>query len=331
MPLISMKYTTILEAVVALDQHTLNFLQAAAEAAGPNPTPMWELSPQEARELSAANDGIAGPGPDMHETKNLELTGWDGGTFEVRVHRPIENPHSVLVYLHGGGWVLSSVDSFDTVGRMLADQSGATVVMVNYRKAPENPFPAAVEDAWTGLQWAADNIANLATDSAPLYVAGDSAGGNLAAVMALRAKNHGAPNLARQILIYPVTDADFSRPSYSAEENQTLLTKEFMEWFWDHYVPNPEDRSHPEAAPLRADDLTGVAPALISTAAHDVRRDEGVAYSNKLKGSGVDVEYHDWPGQMHSFFGFANVLPASNEVVELIANTIRDREKVGSK
>lgn len=316
---------------MALDQATINFLQAAAEAAGPNPKPMWELSPQEAREASAASDGMGGPGPDMYQTENHVLTGWDGGEFEIRVHRPTENPHSVLLYLHGGGWVLSSVDSFDTVGRMLAEQSGATIVMANYRKAPENPFPAAVEDSWTALQWITENLNKLAVADAPVYIAGDSAGGNLAAVIALRAKNQGGPQLARQILIYPVTDADFDRASYSAEENQTMLTKEFMAWFWDHYVPDVGDRTNPEAAPLRAEDLSGVAPALIITAAHDVLRDEGVAYSERLKESGVDVEYHDWPGQMHGFFGFANVLPASNEVVALIADSIRDQVKAGIK
>lgn len=316
---------------MALDQATINFLQAAAEAAGPDAKPMWELSPQEAREASAASDGLGGPGPDMYEIRDIELTGWDGGTFEVRILKPTENPHSVLVYLHGGGWVLSSVDSFETVCRILAEQSGAAVVLVNYRKAPENPFPAAVEDSWTALQWVVDNLGQLAVDNAPLYVGGDSAGGNLSAVMALRAKNQGGPQLARQILVYPVTDADFDRPSYSAEENQTLLTKEFMEWFWDHYVPNVDDRQNPEAAPLRAQDLSGVAPALIITAAHDVLRDEGIAYSERLKEAGVDVEYHDWPGQMHGFFGFANVLPASNEVAELIANSIRDGVKAGTK
>lgn len=316
---------------MALDQATLNFLQAAAEAAGPDAKPMWEMTPQEAREASAASDGMSGPGPDMYKTDNHMLTGWDGGQFDIRVHQPTENPSAVLVYIHGGGWVLSSIDSFDTVGRMLAEQSGATVVMVNYRKAPESPFPAAVEDSWTALQWTVDNLEDLAAADAPIYVAGDSAGGNLTAVMALRAKKQGGPQIARQILIYPVTDADLDRPSYSAEENQTLLTKEFMAWFWDHYVPNPADRNHPEASPLRADDLSGVAPALLLTAAHDVLRDEGVAYAERLQEAGVDVEYHDWPGQMHGFIGFANVLPASNEVIELIAQSIRDEVKAGVK
>lgn len=309
---------------MALDQATMKFLQDAAEAAGPDATPMWELSPKEARQAAAANDAAFGPGPEMYQTENHVFTSYDGGEFEVRVHRPTETPHSVVLYLHGGGWVVSNVDSFDTLGRMMAQQSGATVVMANYRKAPEYPFPAAVEDSWVALQWTAENLVELASDSAPLYVSGDSAGGNLAAVMALRAKAAGGPKIARQILVYPVTDADFDRPSYTAPENQTLLPKEFMEWFWDHYCPDVEQRKNPDASPFRAEDLSGVAPALIITAAHDVLHDEGEAYSQRLQEAGVDVEYHAWDGQMHGFFGMINVLPASNEVLELISAAIRD-------
>lgn len=315
---------------MALDQASVKFLQAAAEAADPNAKPMWEMSPQEVREAQAANAVPGEPGPPMYRTENQVFTGMDGGEFQVRIHRPTEHPHSVLVYLHGGGWVLSDVDEFDTVARMLAEQSGATVVMANYRKAPENPFPTAVEDSWTTVQWVADNLDELAVQDAALYVAGDSAGGNLAAVMALRSMELGGPQIARQILIYPVCDADFERPSYSAEENQTLLPTPFMQWFWDHYVPNVDDRKNPEAAPLHAEDLSGVAPALIITAAHDVLRDEGKAYSERLQEAGVDVEYHDWPGQMHGFFGFVDIFPASKQVIDLIAASIRDRAKAGA-
>jgi acetyl esterase len=282
------------------------------------------MSPEEARAASAGMDALYGTGPDMHSTENHVLDGWDGGTFEIRVHRPSEEAHAVIVYLHGGGWVVSNIDSFDTLGRQLAEKSGATVVLANYRKAPEDPFPAAVEDSWTALNWAADRLGELAVEGAPLYVAGDSAGGNLSAVMAQRAARKGGPAIARQILIYPVTDADFDRASYTAPENQTLLTKEFMAWFWDHYLPNAAERTNPEASPLQAKDLSGVAPALVVTAAHDVLRDEGEAYAHRLEEAGVDVEYHDWPGQMHGFFSMVNVLPASAEVLELVATSIRE-------
>jgi acetyl esterase len=308
---------------VALDEATLRFLTAAAQAAGPDAAPAWEQTPEEARAGTAAMNEMFGVGPDMDRTEDLVLTGWDGGTFEIRVHRPTPKPHAVVVYLHGGGWVLSDIDGFDTLGRQLAEQSGSTVILVNYRKAPENPFPAAVEDSWTALNWAADRIGELARDGAPLYVAGDSAGGNLSAVMALRSRDRGGPQIARQFLIYPVTDADFTRGSYLEEENQTLLPKEFMAWFWDHYLADHDQRNNAEASPLRAEDLSGVAPAFLVTAAHDVLRDEGEAYGDRLREAGVDVESHRWPGQMHGFFSMVNVLPASAEVMTLVAQSIR--------
>lgn len=309
---------------MALDEASVKFLEMAAEVAVPGAPPAWEQTPQQAREGTIAMTPMFGEGPAMHSTQDHELNGWDGGRFEIRIHRPVAEPGAVFVYLHGGGWVVSDIDGFDALGRTLADQSGATVVLVNYRKAPENPFPAALEDAWTALNWAADHLGELAREGAPLYVGGDSAGGNLAAVVALRSKDRGKPRIARQFLIYPVTDADFNRPSYLESENQTLLPKEFMAWFWDHYVPDHNQRSNPEASPLHAEDLSGVAPTFLVTAAHDVLRDEGEAYGDRLREEGVDVEFHRWPGQMHGFFSMVNVLPASAEVMKLVADAVRN-------
>lgn len=309
---------------MALDEASLNLLAASAEAAGSNAPVPWEQSPAEVRADTSAMTPMFGEGPDMYSTEDLELTGWDGGQFNIRVFRPTASPTAVFVYLHGGGWVVSDIEDFDTLGRQLAQQSGATVVLANYRKAPEHPFPAAVEDSWTALNWAAEHKAELAGKDAPLYVGGDSSGGNLAAVVALRARDAGAPRLDRQFLIYPVTDADFSRPSYLEPENQTILPTEFMVWFWDHYVADPNDRKHPEAAPLRHDNLAGVAPAFVVTAEHDVLRDEGEAYGERLQSAGVAVESHRWPGQMHGFFSMVNILPAAAEVMTLIASVVRE-------
>jgi len=310
---------------MALDQASLDFLRIAAETTDPKSRPPWEMSADQARKVAAAQKRELPRGPEMHQTDNFHLTGWDGGEFAVRVLRPTKTPHSVLVYLHGGGWVMSDIDSFDALGRTLAEMSGATVVMVDYRKAPEYPFPAAVEDSWTAVKWASKTIRELSGDNAPLYVAGDSAGGNLATVVAMRALERGGPDIARQILVYPVTDANFERSSYLAPENQTLLPREFITWFWDQYCPNTKDRMNPEAAPLQAKNLRGVTPALIITAEHDVLVDEGEAYSNRLKEAGVDVEYHKWPGQMHGFLNMVNILPASAEVIQLISSSIREK------
>ena len=308
---------------MALDSATTAFLAAAAEAAGSDAKPMWHMEPLEARAASAGMDAMFGTGPEMHRTEDHMLTGIDGGQFEVRVHVPVAEPQGVFVYLHGGGWVISNIDSFDTLGRQLAEKSGCTVVLANYRKAPESRYPIAVEDSWTALRWADENMEQLAGKRVPLFVGGDSAGGNLSAVVALRARDNNGPELAKQILIYPVTDADFTRGSYLEKENQTLLTTEFMEWFWNHYAPNAADRAHHEASPLRAESLAGVAPALVITAAHDVLRDEGEAYAERLKESGVRTEYLRWPGQMHGFFSMVNVLPAAAEAMDFVVESVR--------
>lgn len=309
---------------MAIDEATMKFLAAAAEAAGPDARPMWHMEPAEARAASAAMSEMFGAGPDMHRTEDHTLTGFDGGHFAVRVHVPAGNPTGLFVYIHGGGWVVGDIDGYDTLGRQLAEKTGNAVVLANYRKAPENPFPAAVEDSWTALQWAAEHMQDITGAKVPLFVGGDSAGGNLSAVMALRARDENGPELAGQMLVYPVTDADFTRPSYDEPENQTLLTKEFMVWFWDHYVADPAQRSHPHASPLRAESLKGLPPALVVTAAHDVLRDEGEAYARRLRDEGVDVEFHRWPGQMHGFFSMVNVLPGSAEVLDLIARRVMD-------
>jgi acetyl esterase len=307
---------------MSLDHATLAFLAAAAEAAGPDAQPMWQMSPAEARATAAAMNEMFGTGPEMHRAEDHILDASDGGSFRIRVHVPQESPTGVFVYLHGGGWVLQDIDGYDTLGRQLAEKSGCAVVLVDYRKAPEHPFPAAVEDSWTALTWAGEHLAKIAGAEVPLYVGGDSAGGNLSAVMALRARENGGPAIAKQVLIYPVTDADFSRPSYTEEENQTLLTTEFMSWFWDQYVPDAEQRTHPDAAPFHAEDLSGLPPALVITAAHDVLRDEGEAYAEKLQEAGVEVHQRRWEGQMHGFFSMVNVLPASAEALEFVVESI---------
>jgi acetyl esterase len=260
----------------------------------------------------------------MHRSENHILNGYDGGTFQVRVHVPTSQPSAVIVYFHGGGWVLEDIAGYETLGRQLAEKSGAAVVLVNYRKAPEHPFPTPVEDSWTALQWAASQLAQIAGRQVPLFVGGDSAGGNLAAVSALRARDQDGPELSGQILIYPATDYDFTRASYLEPENQSFLTIEFMDWFWNHYIPAPEDRLDPEASPLRHESLAGLPPALVITAEHDVLRDEGEAYAERLREAGVLVEHRRWPGQMHAFFSMVNVLPASAEAMEFVAAKVRD-------
>lgn len=306
---------------MSFDEATSNFLTAAAENAGDRP--LWELSAPEAREATSGLDKLYGPGPEMHEARDYQVEGTDGGYFTVRVLLPSKSPEAVVVYYHGGGWVLENLAGYDTLGRQLADKSGAAVVLVEYRKAPEHRFPIPVEDAWVGLKWVEQHIAHQNGKVLPLVVAGDSAGANLAAVIAQRARDDEALTLQAQILVCPVTDTDFTRSSYLAEENQTMVSLDAMKWFWDQYAPEEADRNNPAAAPLKAESLTDLPPALVLTAEHDVLRDEGEAYVQAMQNAGVEVEHHRWKGQMHTFFSMVNVLPGSAEAIDLVAQRIK--------
>lgn len=308
---------------MTIDSATAEFLAASAEAAGADAKPMWEMTPEEARAQSAAMAEMYGSGPDMHRVDEHELTATDGGTFRVRTLVPSENPDAIIVYYHGGGWVVADIDGFDTLGRNLADKTNAAVVMVNYRKAPELPFPTAVDDSWTALQWVDENRKVIAGTHVPLIVGGDSAGGNLSAAMTLRSRERSGPEIDLQVLIYPVTDADFTRGSYTEEENQTLLATETMQWFWDLYVPDNADRLDPEASPIRAASLERLPPAVVLTAAHDVLRDEGEAYARALEAAGVPVKHRRFDGQMHGFFQMVNVLPGSADGLEYVSEAVR--------
>ncbi|RSZ63948.1 alpha/beta hydrolase [Corynebacterium hylobatis] len=306
---------------MSFDEATSNFLTAAAENAGDRP--LWEMSAPEAREATSGLDELYGPGPEMHDARDHQVVGEDGQEFTVRVLLPSPSPTAVVVYYHGGGWVLENLAGYDTLGRQLAERSGAAVVLVEYRKAPEHPFPIPVDDAWAGLKWAEENIAERNGKVLPLIVAGDSAGANLAAVVAQRARDEGSPTLQAQILVCPVTDVDFTRDSYLAPENQTLVSLEAMKWFWDQYVPDASQRSNPAATPLNAPSLADLPPALVITAEHDVLRDEGEAYARALQEAGVQVEHHRWEGQMHTFFSMVNVLPGSAAAIDLVTERIR--------
>ncbi len=304
---------------MSLDHATLAFLAASAEAAGPDAKPMWQMSPAEARATAAAMNEMFGTGPEMHRTEDHVLDASDGGSFRVRVHVPRESPTGVFVYLHGGGWVLQDIDGYDTLGRQLAEKSGCAVVLVDYRKAPEHPFPAAVEDSWTALTWAGEHLAEIAGAQVPLYVGGDSAGGNLSAVMALRARENGGPVIAKQVLIYPVTDADFTRPSYTEEENQTLLTTEFMTWFWDQYVPDAEQRKHPDAAPFHAEDLSGL------YLLHRLREQgRSVAVVEKGDGVGGTWYWNRYPGARCASWTSSSSAPGSPASTSSTACASRD-------
>ncbi|HEY1822227.1 MAG TPA: alpha/beta hydrolase, partial [Trebonia sp.] len=260
---------------MAVDQATAALLEQMA-ASGLKP--LHEVTPAEARGRTAAMRGAQAPGPDMASVRDTRVRA-SGGFVPIRVLTPVARPRGVIVYYHGGGWVIGSLIDFDKLSRLLAQRTGCTVILVDYRLAPEYRFPTAVDDAWAALRWAdayRTELAGTGPDGArlPLIVAGDSAGGNLSAVMAQRARA-GGPPIALQVLVYPVTDCDLESTSYRDPANQLMLSRESMVWFWDHYAPDPDARLHPDASPLRNADLLRLPPAVILTAEHDVLRDEG--------------------------------------------------------
>ncbi|MFG5776211.1 alpha/beta hydrolase [Comamonas sp. J-3] len=225
----------------------------------------------------------------------------------------------MLVYVHGGGWVLGELSDFEPIGRKLAACTGAAVLLVGYRLAPEHRFPIPLQDTWDALLWANQHKLEIAGDDVPLVIAGDSAGANLAAVVARWSREQNSLKLAAQVLVYPVTDADFTRASYHEPENQTFLSTPSMNWFWDQYVLDPSERMHPDASPLLAKDLSGLPAAFVVTGQHDILRDEGQAYAAAMADAGVEVEQHEMAGQMHGFFAMTGILPASDQVLEKIS------------
>ncbi|MCY3645721.1 MAG: alpha/beta hydrolase [Chloroflexi bacterium] len=301
-----------------LDWATAELLEQMAAGGG---KPLHESTVEEARALAAGLADQVGPAPAMVRVEEHSLAVPDGAV-PIRVLVPLEQPAGVIVYYHGGGWVVGSIDESDTVARKLAERTSCSVVLVDYRLAPEHRYPVAVDDSWAALEWVGEHLAEIAAPGVPLFVAGDSAGGNLAAVMALRARDRGGPPIASQILIYPVTDANFWRPSYTDPENQLLLTREAMVWFWDHYAPNAERRSEADASPLRAADLAGLPPAVVLTAEYDVLRDEGEAYAERLQEAGVPVNFQRYEGQTHGFFTLL-VLHGSERGFQQVVKAVR--------
>ena len=273
-----------------------------------------ELSVEEARNLSMAPPPAV-PSP-VAEVENRSLS-LEGRSIAIRIYRP-DNPNGGgLVYYHGGGWVIGDLDSHDETCRILCAQSGTTIVSVDYRLAPECPFPGPFDDCYDATCWVAANAETLGIDPARLAVGGDSAGGNLAAAVALKARDTKQLALSAALLVYPVTDCDFNTPSYTDNAEGYFLTRSAMQWFWDHYAPTSAQRHDPYAAPLRADRLGDLPATLVQTAQYDPLRDEGEAYAKRLEADGTPVTLTRYDGVVHGFFGMqATVATARTAMVE---------------
>ncbi|HEX7127023.1 MAG TPA: alpha/beta hydrolase [Thermodesulfobacteriota bacterium] len=310
---------------MAVEPGTQSFLDALAAADGP---PVYALSPNDARHvLSRAQAGnVPRPAADIEDRT---IPGGPTGTVRVRIVRPEGNTDvlPVVMYFHGGGWVLGDAGTHDRLVREIAEGAKAAVVFVEYDRSPEARYPVAIEEAYAATRYVAGNGQSLKLDPSRIAVAGDSAGGNMAAAVALLAKDRGGPTIGVQLLFYPVTDADFHTASYEAFANGPWLTREAMKWFWNAYLPDEGKRKEPTASPLQAsiERLGGLPPALIITAENDVLRDEGEAYARKLARAGVDVTALRFLGTIHDFMVLDAIAsrPAPRAAIRSATDTLR--------
>jgi acetyl esterase len=285
--------------------------------------PLYTMSLADARaaDLAAIRAGGGDPEP-VHEVVNLTIAG-PAGDLPLRIYRPSrQRPLPALLYFFGGGWVLGAIDTADGVSRALANSSGALVAVVGYRLAPEHPFPAAIDDCYAALRWVTAHADEIGADPARLAVGGDSAGGNLAAGVALLAR---ADDLALigQLLVYPNTDQLADDPSMRAADDPYLFNHHSVAWYRQHYLASPGDAASPLASPLRAESLAGLPPALVITAEYDPLRDQGEAYARRLAGDGVEVELSRYPGMAHGFFTMAGTVDASRAAIAQAASRVR--------
>ena len=266
----------------------------------------------EARELFRAGRKVLSPEPmPVAETRDLTMPG-PGGSLKLRLYRGSDATIlPALVFFHGGGWVVGDIDTHDGMCRHIAWAAKCAVLSVDYRLAPEAKFPGAVEDCWAATRWAAANAASLGIDPLRLAVGGDSAGGNLAAVIALLARDAGSPRLGLQLLIYPAVDARMSHPSIARCAEGYLLTRDTMRWFYDQYLNGPADAAEWRASPLTVPELAGVAPAYVLTAGYDPLGDEGDAYAERLADAGVPVKLRRYADQIHGFCQNGKIIPAA--------------------
>lgn len=309
------------------DPDTQRMIDWAAAAGLP---PLQSLAPAAARAQSAA--GTAKTALDLEpvaKVDNLDIDG-PGGPLPIRIYHPTttaDGPPPIILYYHGGGFVIGSIDTHDSIPRVLANRAGAIAISVEYRLAPEHRYPAGVEDAVTSVHWAAEHGAAIGGDPTRLAVAGDSAGGNLAAVAALRVRNTVGKALVAQALLYPVTDhGDLSvHASRADHENTFPIRKPLMAWFHNHYFGHDDPMTEPDASPLHHPDLSGSAPAYVLTAGLDPLMSEGKAYADALEAAGVDVVYSCWETTIHGFLQMGQVIPAARDALHEAANYLKQR------
>ena len=295
-----------------------------AEAKAPA---LHEMSPTEGRAMYRAMNAENTREP-VTEVRDADADG-----VPVRIYNP--KPNEILpglVYFHGGGWVIGDLETHDHICRKLANSANCVVIAVDYRLAPEHPYPAPMDDCYTAFNWVANQSSRLGINPQKIAVGGDSAGGNLSAVIAIRTRDENGPTICHQLLIYPVTDAAFDTPSYTENAEGYMLTKRGMEWFWDHYLRDKRlgDKSLGDetaqslayVSPLRAADLSNLPPATVFTAEFDPLRDEGEDYAARLKSAGNKVMLKRYDGVVHGFFAMADILDEAQDAFALSAREL---------
>ena len=263
-----------------------------------------------------AEGAAAGMGPPVHSEEDRTIPG-PAGEIAVRILTPgTSGPYPLLVWFHGGGWAIGGLDGGNDTLKLLANVANCVIVSVDYRLAPEHPYPAGLDDCYAALEWAAANAADLGGDAERLAVGGDSAGGNLAAVVAQKARDEGGPAIGFQLLVCPVTDSDFERPSYrDFGRDEYLLSREMMRWFWAHYLGPDGDATDPRVAPLRAESLEGLPTAHVVVAGYDPLLDEGVAYAERLEQAGVEVSLARADDQPHDYWTALGMIDEAERAV----------------
>ena len=305
---------------MALDEQAKAFLRELEEAGGP---PLNEMTPAEARKALAATVESAGEPEQVGNITNRSIPG-PLGDIPIRVYTPEgRGPFPALVYLHGGGWVAGDLEMVDPSCTMLTNWAGAVVISVNYRLAPEHKFPAPVTDCYAATQWVSSNAAELNVDPERIAVGGDSAGGNLAAAVSVVARDSGTPDLAFQLLFYPVTNLDYETNSYRENGDGYFLTTDMMRYFWGHYLESEDIGRDMRASPLLMEDASGLPPTFVVTAEFDPLRDEGEAYAELLREAGNDVTVKRYDGQIHGFVTRCGIMDRGKQAIEDAAAQMR--------
>ena len=314
-------WTTVPDSTPAIDPDLQRLLAIIHDVTQPRIT---GLTPAEARAWATSMRRPSRQPREIELVVDRTLPGPDG-PLPVRVYHPVPSePRPLLVHFHGGGWVLGSVEDADPTARRLACDADAVVVSIDYRLAPEHPFPAAVDDAVAATRWLQAHADEVGGDASRVLVGGDSAGGNLAAVTTLALRDSGDQPLAGQYLLYPVTDADFTRDSMIRHATGKLLETADMGWFWDHYCPEPEARRHWRSSPLRADSMKDLPPAIVALAGHDPLFDEGRDYADRLVADGVPVTCRIAEDLVHGYFGLGDASARCDEEIAEVSMLIRD-------